>query len=62
VPGPRKWQREKLRLIGESCRGGTVQEAIQIAIASGHGIGKSAFIAMVICWAHARRARTRAAS
>lgn len=58
--GPRKWQRETLSLIGERLRAGaTVQEAIQIATASGHGIGKSALVAMVILWAMSTVTDTR---
>lgn len=59
-PGPRAWQRETLELMGEKLRaGGTVEEAIQIATASGHGIGKSALVAMVIMWALSTREDTR---
>lgn len=49
----RTWQRKKLEELGEKLRAGaiTMHEAIQMAIASGHGIGKSAFVAMVIMWA-----------
>lgn len=58
--GPRTWQRDTLELMGESLRNGaTVEEAIQIATASGHGIGKSALVAMVILWALATREDTR---
>jgi hypothetical protein len=48
----RKWQRRKLKRLGELLQKGeiTVWEAIQMAIASGHGIGKSAFVAIVILW------------
>lgn len=49
----RDWQAEVLIEIGEALKVGaiTVQEAVQIAIASGHGIGKSALVAWVILWA-----------
>ena len=51
--GPDDWQRDVLTDIGEQLRAGaiTVQEAIQIAIASGHGIGKSALVSWIILWA-----------
>lgn len=51
--GPDDWQRETLLIIGEKLRAGaiTVQEAIQIAVASGHGIGKSALVSWIILWA-----------
>ena len=50
--GPDDWQRETLGTIGQKLReGGTVQDAIQIAVASGHGIGKSALVAWIILWA-----------
>lgn len=58
--GPRQWQREKLEEIGEACRSGlSWQEAFLMAIASGHGIGKSAFLSMVLLWAMATREDTR---
>ena len=37
----------------------TIEQAIQIATASGHGIGKSACVAMIVCWAMATMAHTR---
>lgn len=51
--GPDQWQIDVLTQIGEKLRAGeiNVQEAIQIAIASGHGIGKSALVAWIILWA-----------
>ena len=52
--GPEAWQREELSAIGESLRSGTsLSSAIQRAISSGHGIGKSAFVAWIILWAMA---------
>ena len=52
-PGPRTWQRELLVQLGEDLRAGKVNnfEAIQYAVASGHGIGKSALVAMLVMWA-----------
>lgn len=50
--GPREWQRKQFALIGSLMRAGMqAQEAIQIAICSGHGPGKSAFLAMLTMWA-----------
>lgn len=51
--GPDDWQREQLRVIGDKLKAGKigVSEAIQMAIASGHGIGKSTFVAWIILWA-----------
>ena len=53
VDGPDDWQRSILADIGKGLRSGAinVQQAIQIAVASGHGIGKSALVAWVILWA-----------
>ena len=49
----KEWQSELLGYIGEKLREGelTTQEVIQTAIASGHGIGKSAVVAILILWA-----------
>ena len=50
--GPRKWQRESLELIGNHLRNkATRYTPLLLAISSGHGIGKTADIAMVIDWA-----------
>lgn len=51
--GPDQWQRETLALIGDALMDGklSVEEAVQVAIASGHGIGKSALVAWIILWA-----------
>ena len=58
--GPREWQRRVLADIGERIRSGaTTDEAIRLATASGHGIGKSALVAMVILWALVTRIDTR---
>lgn len=47
--GPDDWQRQLLQDIADGLL--TIDEAIQIATASGHGIGKSALVAMIILWA-----------
>lgn len=51
--GPDEWQRDTLTKIGEQLKAGdiSVQDAVQIAIASGHGIGKSALVSWIILWA-----------
>ena len=59
---PRKWQRDFLHDLGEQVRsrnfdptgknGSTTVDAIRMAVASGHGIGKSAVSAWVTHWAH----------
>ncbi len=51
--GPDDWQREILTDIGQRLRAGEINafEAIQIAVASGHGIGKSALVSWIILWA-----------
>jgi hypothetical protein len=48
--GPREWQREILSIIGAHLRSEKRFEPLQIAVASGHGIGKSALMAMIIDW------------
>ena len=46
--GPDEWQADILRAIGEGCL--NPSEAIQIAVASGHGIGKTALVSWIILW------------
>lgn len=49
--GPRTWQREILEHIGSHLSNpGTRHQPCQIAVASGHGIGKSALISMIVKW------------
>jgi hypothetical protein len=51
-PGPRTWQREVLAEVGELVsKGKTNGEAIQEAVSSGHGIGKSALVSWLSRWA-----------
>ncbi|MDY4297528.1 MULTISPECIES: terminase [unclassified Xanthomonas] len=49
----RTWQRKFLVRVGEKLRAGAADagEVIRMARASGHGIGKSALVAMLIKWA-----------
>lgn len=53
--GPRDWQRDVLQDIGERLRAGYSPSAVLMpvlkAVASGHGIGKSALVAWLIHWA-----------
>lgn len=50
--GPDVWQREVLEDIGTSLQSGSsLSTSIQEAVASGHGVGKSALVAWIILWA-----------
>jgi hypothetical protein len=46
--GPEPWQESLLKKIRDGLLSPT--QAIQIAVASGHGIGKSAFVAWILLW------------
>ncbi|MBV8413198.1 MAG: terminase [Alphaproteobacteria bacterium] len=46
--GPEDWQRDVLEQLGA---GLDTSEALKLAVASGHGIGKSALVAWIILWA-----------
>lgn len=49
--GPRKWQADILRTIGKHLRNpATRHQPLRIAVASGHGIGKSALISQIVHW------------
>lgn len=60
--GPDEWQKKILQKIGnrvlENARAG-VADAIREAIASGHGIGKSALVAWIIQWFMSTRAHAQ---
>lgn len=51
--GPDDWQRQILAEMGDKLKAGkmNLHEAIQFAVASGHGIGKSALVSWIILWA-----------
>lgn len=50
-PGPRPWQAGILDAIGEHLRNPATRfTPCQIAVSSGHGIGKSALVSMLISW------------
>jgi hypothetical protein len=60
--GPDDWQRDTLRDIGagvlsitQAMRKAEEYEAVRVATASGHGIGKSALVAWIILWAMSTR-------
>ncbi len=46
--GPDEWQKDILRSIRD---GLSVEAALKMAVASGHGIGKSALVSWIILWA-----------
>jgi len=60
--GPDAWATEVLDEIGQKLRSGAISgisEVIQMATASGHGIGKSALVAWLIEWAMCTREDTK---
>jgi hypothetical protein len=60
-PGPREWQAETLDVIGRHLRNpDTRHKPLRIAVASGHGIGKSACIGMILGWGMSTMPNTRA--
>lgn len=51
-PGPRQWQAEIMQHISAWLKNPTTRyQPCQVAVSSGHGIGKSALVAMVMSWA-----------
>lgn len=66
--GPEDWQREELIALGEHIKNnmllvemGLQMEVYRLAIASGHGIGKSAFVSWIILFLLSTRVDTRMA-
>ena len=51
--GPDAWQASVLKDIGDGTK--TAAEALRVAVASGHGIGKTALVAWIILWAMSTR-------
>jgi hypothetical protein len=47
--GPEPWQRDVLEKLGKGLM--APDEAVRVAVASGHGVGKSALVAWIILWA-----------
>lgn len=59
-PGPRTWQKDILRQIGDHFQNPeTRYKPCLIAVASGHGIGKSALIGMILQWGMSTLDNTR---
>jgi hypothetical protein len=66
--GPEDWQREELEALGEHIKQNMIlrdmgldMEVYRLAIASGHGIGKSAFVSWIILFLMSTRVDTRMA-
>lgn len=55
--GPEPWQRDLLQKVGRGLL--TPDQAIRIAIASGHNVGKSCLVAWIVLWAMATCVDTR---
>jgi hypothetical protein len=61
---PDEWQRELLTTLGDEVaergfNGVDAVDPIQVAVSSGHGIGKSAFTAMIIMWIMSTRPKCK---
>jgi hypothetical protein len=58
---PDQWQKDVLTDISNGIKSGSIDamDAIQIAVASGHGIGKSALVSWIILWAMSTREDTK---
>lgn len=57
MKGPEEWQKEVLKDIRDGVR--IPNKVVREAVASGHGIGKSALVAWLILWAMATHENTR---
>jgi len=62
--GPEPWQRDILEKLGKSLLSADDEaseglEAVRVAVASGHGIGKSALVAWIVLWALSTLSDTR---
>jgi len=55
--GPEPWQKEILGYIKDGLI--DINRAIQLAVASGHGIGKTALVSWIILWALSTKSDTR---
>lgn len=55
--GPDEWQIKVLTRLGQGLI--TIEEAILIAVTSGHGVGKSALVAWIVWWAYSTASGTR---
>lgn len=56
-PGPDKWQTELLQALAEGQK--TLNQVIRLAVASGHGVGKSALVSWLILWAMTTKVETQ---
>jgi hypothetical protein len=54
--GPDEWQRD---ILGRIRDGLPIGQAIRIAVASGHGVGKSALVAWIVLWGLSTMVDTR---
>lgn len=48
--GPDAWQAELLQALGEAVSGAGDADAVRFAVASGHGVGKTALVAWLVLW------------
>ena len=55
--GPDEWQVDILKAVRDGLL--SVSQAVKVAVASGHGVGKSALVAWLILWAFTTRADTK---
>lgn len=55
--GPDEWQRRLLEMVRDGLL--TLDQALQFAVTSGHGVGKSAFVAWLSLWAFSTFPGTR---
>jgi hypothetical protein len=55
--GPEQWQRDLLMRVRDGLM--TPGEAVRMAVASGHGIGKSALVSWLVLWAMSTHEHTR---
>ena len=56
-PGPEPWQEDVLKLVADGLA--AKQGPVRIAVASGHGVGKSALVAWLMLWSLATGPATR---
>lgn len=60
-PGPRAWQADTMAILGQHLRNlATRHQPLRVAVTSGHGIGKSALVGMLVGWAMSTCRDTRA--
>ena len=57
LAGPDAWQREVLEDVGAGVK--DIETVVREAVASGHGVGKSALVAWLVLWAMATHEETR---